>query len=171
MVSTGSEGLYGCEVDMELFEKIHSYPDIDYLNMHIWPYNWGWASKDSILEKLPYSIDETEKYIESHIQIAEKLNKPLVLEEFGYPRDGFLFNRRGTVEARDRYFGFISERVKKSFSVGGALAGANFWGWGGFAGTLPEGLTGGEVIHTPVIRLRSLRDFTLFLPQILLLLR
>ena len=41
------------------------------------------------------------------------------------------------MEARDRYFGFISERVKKSFSVGGALAGANFWGWGGFAGTLP----------------------------------
>ncbi len=136
MVSTGSEGLYGCEVDMELFEKIHSYPDIDYLNMHIWPYNWGWASKDSILEKLPYSIDETEKYIESHIQIAEKLNKPLVLEEFGYPRDGFLFNRRGTVEARDRYFGFIAERVKKSSAVGGALAGANFWGWGGFADTL-----------------------------------
>ena len=44
LVSTGSEGKYGCERDMLLFEQIHGYPEIDYINIHIWPYNWGWAS-------------------------------------------------------------------------------------------------------------------------------
>ena len=42
MISTGSEGKYGCESDMALVELIHSYPEIDYVNIHIWPTNWGW---------------------------------------------------------------------------------------------------------------------------------
>ncbi|MDD4057520.1 MAG: beta-mannosidase [Bacteroidales bacterium] len=136
MVSTGSEGLYGCEVDMDLYERIHSSEHIDYLNMHIWPYNWGWATKESVNEMVANSIVETGKYINSHIGVAEKLGKPIVLEEFGYPRDGFAFNRSSTVGARDKYFSFIIDNIKKSSSVGGALAGANFWGWGGFADTL-----------------------------------
>ncbi len=57
MVSTGSEGLYGCEGDTMLLEKIHSYPEIDYINLHIWPYNWTWISKDSISQKLGIAID------------------------------------------------------------------------------------------------------------------
>jgi mannan endo-1,4-beta-mannosidase len=133
MVSTGSEGLYGCEVDIDLYKRIHSDENIDYLNMHIWPYNWGWASKDSIEEKLANSIAETDTYMKMHIEIAENLRKPLVLEEFGYPRDGFSFSRNSTVRARDAYYKFVIDRIKKSSSEGGALAGGNFWGWGGFA--------------------------------------
>ena len=136
MVSTGSEGLYGCEVDMNLYERIHASEYIDYLNMHIWPYNWGWSSRDSIDEKLDNSIRETEKYILSHVEVAERLNKPLALEEFGYPRDGFSFARTSGVKARDKYFKFIFNYLKKSSSEGGALAGVNFWGWGGYADTL-----------------------------------
>ena len=137
MVSTGSEGLFGCEVDMNLFERIHSSKHIDYLNMHIWPYNWGWVTKDSLSEKLDNSIYETDKYIKSHVEVAEKIGKPIVLEEFGYPRDGFSFSRTSSVVSRDIYFSFVVENIKKSSSEGGALAGANFWGWGGFADTLP----------------------------------
>ena len=137
MVSTGSEGLYGCEVDMDLFERIHSSEYIDYLNMHIWPYNWGWASRDSIESKLANSIKETDSYLKNHVEVAERLGKPIVLEEFGYPRDGFSFNRSSSVRARDEYFSFIFQSIKKSSSERGALAGANFWAWGGFADTLP----------------------------------
>jgi len=42
MVSIGSEGQWGCENDMSLFEKIHSDKNVDYLTMHIWPKNWSW---------------------------------------------------------------------------------------------------------------------------------
>ena len=48
LVSTGSEGKYGCERDMLLFEQIHGYPEIDYINIHIWPYNWGWAGAKNL---------------------------------------------------------------------------------------------------------------------------
>ncbi|WP_373840623.1 glycoside hydrolase 5 family protein, partial [Bacteroides heparinolyticus] len=53
MVSSGSEGSWGCENDIALFEKIHADPNISYLNIHIWPYNWGWVKADSLAEFLP----------------------------------------------------------------------------------------------------------------------
>ena len=37
MVSSGSEGAWGCEMDMNLFEKIHADSNINYLNIHIGP--------------------------------------------------------------------------------------------------------------------------------------
>ena len=39
LISSGSEGSWGCENDMALFEQIHADPNISYLNIHIWPYN------------------------------------------------------------------------------------------------------------------------------------
>lgn len=45
LVSTGSEGIIGCEADEALCERIHSDSNIDYLTIHIWPANWGWASR------------------------------------------------------------------------------------------------------------------------------
>lgn len=38
--------------DIALFEKIHADSNIDYLNIHIWPYNWGWVKADSLKELL-----------------------------------------------------------------------------------------------------------------------
>jgi mannan endo-1,4-beta-mannosidase len=35
---------------MELFERIHADPNIDYLVMHIWPKNWGWLDVSDIAE-------------------------------------------------------------------------------------------------------------------------
>ena len=46
MISTGSEGLYGCESDAGLTERIHAFPEISYVNLHIWPYNWQWVPRD-----------------------------------------------------------------------------------------------------------------------------
>lgn len=37
LVSIGSEGIWGCEMDSALFEEIHADKNIDYLTMHIWP--------------------------------------------------------------------------------------------------------------------------------------
>lgn len=85
MVSSGSEGAWGCEMDMNLFEKIHADPNINYLNIHIWPYNWGWVKADSLTELLPRAKENTKKYIDDHMVIARKYSKPIVLEEFGFP--------------------------------------------------------------------------------------
>ena len=63
--------------------------------------------------------------------MAHRLDKPLVIEEFGYSRQG---NQAGTgipTDSRDRYYRHIFGEVKRSASEGGPIAGCNFWGWSG----------------------------------------
>ena len=137
MVSSGSEGSWGCEMDMNLFEKIHADPNINYLNIHIWPYNWGWVKADSLTELLPRAKENTKKYIDDHMVIARKYSKPIVLEEFGFPRDGFSFSKEAPTTARDEYYRYVFDLIRQDRESGGLFAGCNFWAWGGFAGQNP----------------------------------
>ena len=138
LVSTGSEGKHGCEQDIKLFEQIHADTHIDYMNIHIWPYNWGWAPKDSLQENLEKAKVNTKKYIDEHLVVARKYNKPIALEEFGYPRDGFQFSKDVTTRARDSYYRFIFDLVVDKTEAYKLLAGCNFWAWGGFANPSTE---------------------------------
>ncbi len=133
LISTGSEGKHGCEEDLQLFEKIHADGHVDYMNIHIWPYNWGWAKEDRLTECLDSARKETKAYIDEHLAIARKYSKSIVIEEFGYPRDGFRFNKEASVTARDDYYSFIFSLVSENARTGGLLAGCNFWAWGGNA--------------------------------------
>ena len=148
MVSSGSEGLYGCEVDMELFEKIHAHKDFDYLNVHIWPLVWRWVTKDTFADSVCVANEMTEKYLTAHFPVAERLGKPIVLEEFGYPRDGnrsfegeaekfwdgVSLSKESATTARDEYYSYVFGRLIQSQEAGEPLKGVNFWGWGGHAG-------------------------------------
>lgn len=138
MVSSGSEGAWGCEMDMNLFEKIHADPNVNYLNIHIWPYNWGWVKADSLTELLPRAKENTKKYIDDHMVIARKYSKPIVLEEFGFPRDGFSFSKEAPTTARDEYYRYVFDLIRQDRESGGLFAGCNFWAWGGFAGQNPD---------------------------------
>ena len=138
MVSSGSEGSWGCEMDMNLFEKIHADPNINYLNIHIWPYNWSWVKADSLTELLPRAKENTKKYIDDHMIIARKYSKPIVLEEFGFPRDGFSFSKEAPTTARDEYYRYVFDLIRQDRESGGLFAGCNFWAWGGFAGQNPD---------------------------------
>lgn len=147
MVSSGSEGLYGCEVDMDLFEKIHAHEDFDYLNVHIWPLVWRWVTKDTFADSVCVANRMTEKYLTAHFPVAERLGKPIVLEEFGYPRDGakafegeaekfwdgVSLSKDSSTAARDAYYSYVFGRLISARENGEPLAGVNFWGWGGHA--------------------------------------
>ena len=133
MVSSGSEGRHGCETSLELFEKIHSCPDIDYMNIHIWPYNWSWVRENTLKTNLPVAIANTDEYIDEHVEVAAKYGKPVVLEEFGFPRDDFQFAKGTPTTARDEYYRHVFGRIVESAKEGGLFAGLNFWGWGGLA--------------------------------------
>ena len=134
MVSSGSEGKWGCEGDIALFEKVHSCPDIDYMNIHIWPYNWSWVRENTLKTNLPQAIANTDEYIDEHLEVAARYGKPVVLEEFGFPRDDFQFAQGTPTTSRDEYYRHISGRIADSAREGGLFAGLNFWGWGGLAG-------------------------------------
>lgn len=129
LISIGSEGIWGCENDTALYERVCADPNIDYMNAHIWPYNWNWAKQDSLQENVERACQYSGEYMKEHIAIAHRLQKPLVVEEFGYPRDGFCFDPSSPTTARDRYYEFIF-RMAMSDSI---VKGCNFWAWGGEA--------------------------------------
>lgn len=68
-----------------------------------------------------------------HVQEAFKINKPLVLEEFGLPRDSVKFTSNTSTVQRDRYYRAVFDIVEKHAAEKGVFQGCNFWAWGGFA--------------------------------------
>lgn len=133
LISIGSEGAWGCEMDYGVYERICADRNVDYCNVHLWPYNWGWANKDSLMQNLDRSCRNTKEYIDRHLDICSRLNKPLVMEEFGFPRDGFSFSTTSSTKARDAYYEYVFSLVADNARKGGLFAGCNFWGWGGSA--------------------------------------
>ncbi|MFA6592852.1 MAG: cellulase family glycosylhydrolase [Bacteroidales bacterium] len=137
LVSTGNEGSMGCEGDINFFEKVHDCPDIDYLTIHIWPYNWGWIDPTDVEGGVSQAIDKTNGYIKEHLDVARRLGKPAVIEEFGYPRDGFAYADTTLTSGRDEYYRFVFSQVLSSAKENGPLAGCNFWSWSGYARQTP----------------------------------
>ena len=129
LVSTGSEGKHGCEQDLELWNRIHSDPNIDYGIVHLWPYNWGWINEETIIDSVGVAKANTFEYIKPHSDLMKAAGKPLVLEEFGYPRDGFKFEPGSSTEGRDVFYGYVFDLIADTDMI----AGCNFWGWGGYA--------------------------------------
>lgn len=130
LISLGSEGSVGCEMDISLYEEICSDPNIDYLNLHLWPTNWGWANRDSLSECMDRVEALSSDYIKQHVEIAARLKKPLVMEEFGYPRDDKQLAPGTPTTARDHFYEFIFKLMKEDDTK---MAGVNYWGWNGIA--------------------------------------
>jgi len=131
LVTTGTEGRHGCEQKMEVFERIHADPNIDYLVMHIWPKNWGWLDIADIAGTLDSSVVKTNRYINDHLEVAGRLNKPIVLEEFGLPRDLHGFSPDEPTVARDTYYANAFGQVLDHAGKLGPLAGCNIWAYAG----------------------------------------
>ena len=136
-VSAGTEGAMGCNKDWGIWRRVHECGAIDYCTIHIWPYNWSWVSEGDVTAGLDAGIEQTGKYIDEACGIAKELGKPVVIEEFGYPRDGFEYLEGTPVTARDKYYDYVFGRVLDSAKQGGVLAGCNFWTWSGFARQTP----------------------------------
>jgi len=132
LVTTGHEGWIGTQ-DIGLFETVHNDANIDYLTIHIWPKNWGWFADKKMAEGFPNAVAETEKYILDNLAVAEKLNKPMVIEEFGLPRDGQSFDPSAATKFRDDYYKKIFSFVGNQTGGKPHIAGANFWAFGGTA--------------------------------------
>lgn len=133
LISIGSEGSWGCENDIACYERICADKNVDYCNIHLWPYNWSWARQDHLVEDLGVSCQNTKEYIDQHLAVCARIKKPLVMEEFGYPRDGFSFTPGSSTVGRDGYYQYVFGLVADNAEKGGYFAGCNFWGWGGFA--------------------------------------
>lgn len=130
LVTIGHEGYMGTE-DIKLYEEIHADQNVDYLTIHIWPKNWGWFKGHQIEEGFPGVVEKTLSYIDQHLLVAKLLNKPLVIEEFGLPRDNHSFDVSSSTSLRDTFYGKIFSVLEKQPGADGHIAGVNFWAFGG----------------------------------------
>lgn len=131
LISTGSEGKNSSNDDMEIFERTHKNPNIDYLTMHIWPKNWNWYKADDAEKTLPTTLENAGKYIDLHIAVANHLKRPIIIEEFGLPRENESLLAESSVANRNVFYNYIFNRVLESKKNNGPLQAVNFWGFGG----------------------------------------
>lgn len=131
LVSAGSEGTIGTLQSEEFFLRAFATPYIDYLDFHLWPFNWEWFDP----KRWEVTIDSAEiksaSYIRQHIRLARLLGKPIVMDEFGLGRDDGEILPGTSTQARDRFYRFICRVVEDSAHAGAPIAGSNFWAWGG----------------------------------------
>lgn len=128
LITIGHEGRIGTE-SLALFERVHAGMTIDYITIHIWPKNWGWITGPTPEAGFENALRLSTEYVEESVAVARSLNKPLVIEEFGLPRDGHSFDPSSPTRHRDEYFSRIMSFVRADEYV----AGANFWAFGGTA--------------------------------------
>jgi mannan endo-1,4-beta-mannosidase len=132
LVCTGSEGIHGCFDSADAFVASHKTPAIDYVTVHMWLKNWNWIKDPAPGEEFETAAMRARDHVEEHTKIAtEILKKPLVLEEFGLPRDHEKYSPDSPTLARDEYYRRMFDQVAESCRAGRALQAANFWAWAG----------------------------------------
>ena len=104
LVTTGSEGQTASPVyaGMNVVDD-HQSAAIDFICFHMWAANWGWVNKDNLAKGTPRALEKAKKYINEHATAAAKVGKPILLEEFGFPRDGGSYDPASPVTLRDQY--------------------------------------------------------------------
>jgi len=129
LISLGHEGLMGANNRRDVVMRAHQ--NIDYLTAHIWPLNWSWVDGKNLSGTFDAGTAKVQTYIQAHIDMARELNKPLVFEEFGFPRDGVAYDPGTPTMFKDRFYGLIYGAVEDAIRNDTPCAGSNFWAWGG----------------------------------------
>ena len=132
LVSTGSEGLVGCLGSAETTRAIHAFAAVDYMTAHLWALNWDWYDPLRPLETYPLMEEKALAYLDRHVALASSVGKPLVLDEFGIPRDRHSYSPDAPTTIRDAYYELVFGGILENAEAGGPFAGSNFWTWGGY---------------------------------------
>jgi mannan endo-1,4-beta-mannosidase len=148
MVTVGSEGTWGGN-----FKSSHASPYVDYTTCHIWPEQRGkYTATNGDTVNLQAAVDFALNYLDTHNTNALSLGKPLVMEELGLARDAWLatggYDPATPVSNRDTYYQSLYTKVESLLAAQGAIAGDNFWAWGGDARP-PNPWTGDPPHETP----------------------
>jgi mannan endo-1,4-beta-mannosidase len=132
LLTIGSEGNTSSTYAGTDPEKDHSDPNIDYLTIHIWVQNWNVYDPQDAAGTFDKSVKYMLDYIETHEAISRKINKPLVMEEFGISRDLNNHDPASPTSIRDQYYEKVFDAIyKKASEENSVISGVNFWAWGG----------------------------------------
>ena len=131
LVSTGSAGAMDTAQDIQQYADVHAHPSVDYLTFHLWPKTWGWFDAEAPDDTYSFALAQAKAYSLQHLQVANTLKKPIVLESFGLPRDSGDGSPGSTTSYRDRFFSEILQFIGQQALLGTPIAGSNFWSWEG----------------------------------------
>ena len=131
LVCLGSEGNTGSSDAGVNVLLDNDNPDIDYITMHIWPQNWGWFNPENAEATFKPTLEKIDAYWAQHMEVARKLKKPIVFEEFGIARDGGSFEIDGAVTWRDKFYSHFFNLAVNSMINGNPVQGINFWTYSG----------------------------------------
>lgn len=109
----------------------YNFDTLDYITIHIWIQNWEWYNPKQHDKTYKGAMKKVENYINDHLIIANKLNKPVVLEEFGISRDNLDYSKQASVNHRNVYFRDIFNILLENSKNNSRFVGCNFWAWGG----------------------------------------
>jgi mannan endo-1,4-beta-mannosidase len=65
------------------------------------------------------------------LDVANTLNKPIVLSEFGFPRDQESLSPDEGTTYRNQFYEAVFSQIQRSHVSNGVFAGCNFWGYAG----------------------------------------
>ena len=130
LICIGSEGNTSTPTGNH-FKKDHHFKEIDYMTIHIWIQNWQWYDPKRAEISYPKAEQKAIAYINKHLAIAKKLNKPMVLEEFGIARDNNSYKVESTTFWRDKYYRAIFQHIYQLAQGASPVAACNFWAWAG----------------------------------------
>ncbi len=137
LVSTGIEGFYGpahagrntdswMASNGQDFINNHQHATIDYATCHVWPQNWGWGP----INNPDIAVAKATQYVQNHLDDATNvLKKPLMMDEFGIPRDNFGVGiNSGPNAMRQRFYHDVYYTMcESSARSGGTFGGTAIW--------------------------------------------
>jgi mannan endo-1,4-beta-mannosidase len=131
LITTGSEGMTAWPRTAGLdVVRDHKSSNIDFVTVHMWAQNWGWVRTEDLEHGYPRGAKRAKEYIDTHAVLAAQLGKPILLEEFGFPRDAGRFAPGSPTTLRDRYFDMVYGLVH-SLLPATPYAGLLPWAWAG----------------------------------------
>lgn len=142
LVTTGSEGTTSSAYAGTDPEMDHKDPNIDYQTVHVWVQNWNVYDPQKPDSTYDRSVDYMLAYLKQHEQVSRRLNKPMVLEEFGISRDANNHHPDSPTLIRDRYYAKVFDAIYQyAKEKNSAVGGVNFWAWAGEGRPFtPEGI-------------------------------
>lgn len=112
--------------------QIYGNPYVDYVAIEILPSEFGWVSEDRIFEDLSNAYVKTNEYLDRIEYLAQKYDKPIVVDKFSYPRDRSRRIPLTTTRSRDGFYTYMLEKLFQSSQKNGYVSGVFMYLWGGW---------------------------------------
>jgi mannan endo-1,4-beta-mannosidase len=129
LVTIGTEGTQA-DSGIDIAQNNTSV-DVDYATTHIWPQNFGWYDPTNAVNTYPVAVADMKNYLAVQISGAQVVHKPLVLEEFGFSRDGNSLDPNSATAYRDQFYEAILGEALSYAQSNQSVSGVNFWAWSG----------------------------------------